>query len=300
MTDTLTALLLQLSEGSRPALLWGRVARPHFGPAFERLLAEGVLVERPPAEEWSTCVNCDCGFDARPIQPIGDRIVAACPFDVSADTELEEDDLRDFRIDPERLVVLVAEASGFEPPFESLAPDLWRMGRLASGRAVVVGITAWALDHPGIVLLLKAAAGGAAITVLAPEPGQAIRLRFLEAAIDYAELRAALKPCVCGIDALDRAELEPGPAGPRLVIERRARRAPSMGEVSTCPSSCSDCCCFSPSMRSAVPPPSRSGPSRITSGVPPFTASRRASASRYGPFGRRLRQVPKIKPPRVT
>lgn len=223
MTATLTALLLQLSEGSAQ-LLWGRVARRHYGPGFDGLLAAGVLTERPPAEEWSTCPHCDCGFDVRPIQRISDRIVAACPFDASADTELEEDDLRDFRIDPERLVALVARASGFAEPPEPLAPDLWRLGRLASGRCVVIGVTTGALDHAGIVLLLKAAGGGAPVTVAGPDPGPAIRLRFLEAGIDLVELQSALRPTAHGIDVLDRGALEPVAIGPRLVIERRARR----------------------------------------------------------------------------
>ena len=113
MTDTLAALLLRLSEGGGPAMLWGRMAKPHYGPAFGRMLAAGVLVECPPVEEWAACADCDCGFDARPIQRLGDRIIAACPFDASSDIELEEDDLRDFRIDAEKLVALIAEASGF-------------------------------------------------------------------------------------------------------------------------------------------------------------------------------------------
>ena len=223
MTDTLTALLLRRSEGGAPALLWGRTAKPHFGPVFDRLLAEGVLVEHPPAEEWSTCAVCECGFDARPIQRIGDRIVAACPFDVGSDTELEEDDLRDFRIDPERLVCLVAKASGFVGVVEALAPDLWRIGRLASGRFIAAAITARVLDQPGIVLLLKAAAGGTPITVLAPDPGPAIRLRFLEAGIDLVELLAALKPRPRGIDRLDQDALEPKTDGPRLSIQVAAQ-----------------------------------------------------------------------------
>lgn len=223
MTATLTALLLQLSEGSAQ-LLWGRVARRHYGPGFDRLLAEGVLTERPPAEEWSTCPHCDCGFDVRPIQRIGERIVAACPFDASADTELEEDDLRDFRIDPERLVALVARASGFAEPPEPLAPDLWRLGRLASGRCVVIGVTAGALDHAGIVLLLKATAVGAPITVLAPDPGPAVRLRLIEAGIARVELCSALKPSGYDVDALDPMALEPVENNERLMVKRRARQ----------------------------------------------------------------------------
>ena len=219
MTDTLTALLLQQSEGSRPALLWGRSAKPHFGPKFDRMLAAGVLVECPPIEEWSACADCNCGFGIRPIQRIDGRIVAACPMDTSSDTELEEDDLREFRIDPERLVGLIAEASGFPVPIEMLAPDLWRIGRLASGRSVVVAITARVLDQPGIVLLMKAAACGTPITILAPDPGPAIRLRYLEAGIDLVELRSSLESDPCGMDRLDQDALEPKTDGPRLSIQ---------------------------------------------------------------------------------
>jgi hypothetical protein len=146
MTETLTALLLQQSEGSRPALLWGRSAKPHFGPKFDRMLAAAVLVECPPAEEWSACADCDCGFGIRPIQRIDGRIIAACPMDAGSDSVLEEDDLREFRIDPERLIGLIAEASGFPAPIEMFAPDLWRIGRLVSGRSIVVGVSGRALD----------------------------------------------------------------------------------------------------------------------------------------------------------
>jgi hypothetical protein len=183
MTDTLTALLLQQSEGSRPALLWGRSAKPHFGPEFDRMLAAAVLVECPPIEEWSACADCDCGFGIRPIQRIDGRIVATCPMDASSDTELEEADLREFRIDPERLISLIAEASGFPGPIEALAPDLWQIGRLKSGRFIAAAVTARVLDQPGMILLMKAVACGTPVTVLAPDPCPAIRLRVLEAGI---------------------------------------------------------------------------------------------------------------------
>ncbi len=223
MTDTLAALLLRLSEGDGPAILWGRMAKPHFGPAFERMLAAGVLVECPPAEEWAACADCDCGFDARPIQRLGNRIIAACPYDASSDIELEEDDLRDFRIDAPKLVALIAEASGFTEPTETLAPDLWRIGRLASGRSVVVAVRARDLDQPGIVLLLKADAGGAPVTVLAPDPGHAIRLRFLEAGIDLVELRAAIGPGPQGVECMKRSLLEPKMEGLRLSVDLATR-----------------------------------------------------------------------------
>lgn len=63
MTATLIDLLLRLSEAGGGARLWGAAARPHYGPAFDRLLAAGVLEERPPAEEWPVCDDCDCGID---------------------------------------------------------------------------------------------------------------------------------------------------------------------------------------------------------------------------------------------
>jgi hypothetical protein len=79
------------------------------------------------------------------------------------------------------------------------------------------------LDQPGIVLLLKAAAGGAPVTVLTPEPDASIRLRFLEAGIDFVELRSALVPGPSGIDRLDRDALEPRTEGPRLSIHLEAQ-----------------------------------------------------------------------------
>lgn len=225
MTASLTALLLRRSEAAGPALLWGRQARPHFGVAFDSLLERGVLVELAPATEWPVCPTCECGMAARIIRDINGQLRALCPLDPNCDDVLDHDDLRDFRIEPERLVAELAEATGFAAPVEALAPGLWRIGRLPSGRCVVVGLTCTALDQPGIVLLLKTTAGGAPVTVLAPGPGPAIRLRFLEAGVHLVDLRAALNPTGGAIDQLDRVMLDPGPAGPRLVLERRARRA---------------------------------------------------------------------------
>ena len=225
MTDSLTSLLLRQSEVAERPILWGGRAAPHFGRRFDRLVERGVLVELAPATDWPVCASCECGMDARIVREINGQLRALCLLDPACDAILEPDDLRAFRIDPERLVGLIAEASGFAGPIEPLAPDLWRLGRLASGRSVVVGFAARAIYQPGIVLLLKAAANGAAVTVVAPDPGPAIRLRFIEAGIDLVELRSTLLPTVGTVDRLDPAMLEPRIVGPRLVIERRARRA---------------------------------------------------------------------------
>ena len=123
-------------------------------------------------------------------------------------------------------------ASGWGP----LAPDLWRLGRLTLGRSAVVAVTARMLDQPGIILLLKAATCGTPITVLAPDPGPAMRLRYLEAGIDLVELRSALEQGPRGIDRLNQDALEPKSNGPRLsiqvatqavLIDGRPQRVPS-------------------------------------------------------------------------
>lgn len=207
MTASLTALLLRQSEGERP-LLPGSQAKPHFGRAFDRLLEQGVLVEFAPATEWPVCASCECGMDARIVREINGELRALCLLDPACDAILEPDDLRAFRINPERLVGLIAAASGFGESLEPLAPGLWRLGRLASGRSVVLAIIAQALHQPAIVLLLKAA-GGAPVTVVAPDPGHAVRLRFLEAGIDLVELQPTLLPTEEAVDPLDPALLEP-------------------------------------------------------------------------------------------
>lgn len=224
MTETLSALLLRLSEADGPVVLWGRRARPHFGRAFDRLLASGVLVEQAPAESWPPCRDCECGIDARPVQRLGGRLIATCPWDADADAVIAPDDLRSFEVDKPRLVALLATASGFAEPVEAILPGVWRLGRLPSGRAIVLSLTRRVLEQPGLVLALKAAAPGAPLTIVAPEPGSAVRMRLLEAGIGLIDPQSALTPTADGIGALDPAALEPRAGAPRLVIEGRARR----------------------------------------------------------------------------
>ena len=216
------ALLTRLSEGGPDAVLWGRVARPHFGPVFDRLLRKRVLVERPRAGMWPTCAHCDCGLDARPIVEVHGELVAACPHDHHADQTLTPDDLRSFRIDSERLVTVMAEASGFDNA-ASILPGLWQMGRLASGRAVFLALHEDAVDQPGLVLALRAAASGAPITLIAPEIPPAVQLRFSDAGIDVAVLCSVLAPSSSGIDVINVAALETPAHAPRLLIAKAAQ-----------------------------------------------------------------------------
>ncbi|MDP1669564.1 hypothetical protein [Phaeovulum sp.] len=216
------ALLPRLSEAGPDAVLWGRAARLHFGPLFDRLLRKRVLVERPRAGMWPTCAHCDCGLDARPIVEVHGKLVAACPLDHHADQTLAPDDLRSFRIDSERLVMVLAEASGFDNA-ASLLPGLWHMGRLASGRAVFLALHEDAIVQPGLVLALRAAASGAPITLLAPKIPPAVQLRLSEAGIDVAVMRSVLSPSSSGIDVINVAALEAPAHAPRLVAAKTAQ-----------------------------------------------------------------------------
>jgi hypothetical protein len=221
-TGTIFALLTRLSEAGPDAALWGRAARPHFGPVFDRLLRKRVLVERPHAGMWTTCTDCDCGLDARPIVEVHGKLVAACPNDHHADQPLAPDDLRSFRIDSERLVTVMAEASGFSNP-ASILPGLWQMGRLASGRAVFLAMQEDTIEQPGVVFALRAATTGAPISLLAPEIPPAVQLRFSEAGIDVAILRSVLSPSSSGIDVINVAALEAPAHAPRLVVAKTAQ-----------------------------------------------------------------------------
>lgn len=175
-------------------------------------------------DEWTPCPSCDCGLDCRPIREFDGKFLVCCPMDPKLDEELTPDDLLQFRIHVERLIEIVAQGSDVSGPVERIANGLWCVGRLPSGRTIAVALKAWVLKHPGTILLLKAAACGSPMTLVSPDPGCAVRRRLVEAGINFMELLRALKPRCDGADILDGAVLEPAPAAPQLVIERRARR----------------------------------------------------------------------------
>lgn len=88
---------------------------------------------------------------------------------------------------------------------------------------MVIGITAGSLDHWGIVPLLKAAGGGAPVTVVAPGPRPVIRQRFLEAGIDLIDLRSALMSDDGAVDRLHLAAPETtNPSEADLVVRAGA------------------------------------------------------------------------------
>lgn len=201
MTATLIDLLSRLSEAGGGARLWGAAARPHYGPAFDRLLAAGVLEERAPAEEWPVCDDCECGIDARPVLAIGERRIAPCPLDAGRDEFLDSEDLRSFTIDEGcfALECLGGDPGAICEPF----PHVWGRAQ-GPGRRIFLTFRRGVVEHLGLMPALRAAAEGDTVVLLAPEPPADVRLRLRDVpdlilvriadAIDLVEGRLALQP----------------------------------------------------------------------------------------------------------
>ena len=221
-TGTILAFLTRLSEAGDGAVLRGRAAKGWFGPAFDRLLRRGVLVEEGPADAWPVCRGCDCGLDARPVRfgPDGPR--AVCPVDAGSDEPLDEADLRRFRLDVARLADLLARSAGLGERAEPVLPGVRRLGATSTGRVVFHAATSSALEAPGAPLALRTAAGGAPATLLAPEAAVELRLAFAAASIDLVATASVLRPDGDGPGRLDLAALEPAASAPRLAFRRRA------------------------------------------------------------------------------
>lgn len=220
MTASLTGLLLRRCEAGPNATLAESEVDPGSRGALDRLVAAGVLEELAPTRGWSPCADCDCALGFRPIRRIGERIIAACTIDPESDVELGEGDLREYRIDAGRLICLVAEATCLGGSVDEIAPGLWRLGTLTSGRVIVVVLAGRALHAPGALLLLKSA--GAPMTVLASTLDQTSRLRLLEAGIEFATLTPATSPPPGAIAGLQLAAGVGPPGGAELVVRRGA------------------------------------------------------------------------------
>jgi hypothetical protein len=216
VTETLLALLLRLSEADG-ALLWGRLAKPHFGPPFARLLASGVLVERAPAQEWPTCNSCECGHEARPVVELAGRLIAPCPLDAAADLELESSDLRSFAFNDQRLAELVAaDHTEVTAPL----PGLWSLGRAADDRWLFLTLRRRVMEDPALLPVLRTVARGTPLTLVAPHAAAEVRHRFL----DVTDLRL--------VDVREAIRLDPDG---RLVLEAPAQRAnPFVACLSVC------------------------------------------------------------------
>lgn len=167
-TVILPALLLQLSEGGEPALLNGydALSEPGAG-AFRRLLEIGVLEQQESLAAWDPCLGCDCGATERPIRWRLGRPFAACPADVLADTPLQPEMLRVYRLSPDRFAEQVGLAVGINRKPEEILPALWRLGELASGRVVALAMCSTAALRPGAFDRLRAIDRDARIVLIA-------------------------------------------------------------------------------------------------------------------------------------
>jgi hypothetical protein len=227
VSESLPKLLLRRSEAGRGAALWGCDAQPHFGRAFDRLLADRVLTERAPATTWPPCRTCDAGCGPRAIAEIDGRLVAECPEDHACDTVLAPYEVRSFAIDPEALVRLIAAATGLpETPF-MVTEGAWMLGRTpTTGRAIVLVLDPVAGRDPDLVALVRAEAPvGCPVTVLLPSGMEHADMRRLATAGFHAipaldALAGAAGPAF----ALDGASLEPTPARePKVILRAGAR-----------------------------------------------------------------------------
>jgi len=220
MTETLASLLTRLSEGDGPALLWGREARPFFGPLFDRLVSRGVLVENAPDSTWHLCADCECGLDARPIEVISGRNVAVCPLDRGADRVLEPDDIRSFTIDREALVREISRDSGLGEPSPIGIGGVWILEETEAERLLAIALSRKSAVQELVSLALQRLAHGRPVTFVAPRLSAPDVLRLQAAGVHLVELSSVF---VVGTDkpfGLDPLALDPLPDGPVLVVRR--------------------------------------------------------------------------------
>lgn len=232
MTESLTRLLLRLSEGGPPAILTGSEAKRHFGGGFDALLAERLIVEQAPATDWPTCRSCECGMDARPIQNYSGRLVAACPLDASMDQDLDDDDLRSFAIDVLAVVTRIARDTGLSSP-EMVADGVWFLGVAPTGRAIFLAPSLAACRQPGLVPVLQARAREAPVTIVTAMLPPAER-RLADAGFHSAPIQDVLRDHTDGFFGLALERLVPvSNVAPRLVLNKSARDAIVEGKAAS-------------------------------------------------------------------
>lgn len=223
MTETILRLLTRLSEAGDDAILSGDLAKPFYGPTFDRLLAQRVIVEQAPLADWETCDSCECELPSRPIRAAGDEFRAECPLDRRQDVVLTGDDLRVFRIGAPALARAIGAAAGLDADPSLITEKVWHLGATASGRTVFLALESAAVTSETIIAVLRQVAQSDAVTVLAPKlPVDASR-RFLVAGFALIETLAVLTPTLGrpGV-VIDATALEPIRQVPSLRVRTAA------------------------------------------------------------------------------
>jgi len=223
VNDSLPKLLLQRSEGGFGSVLWGREAQAHFGRVFDRLLAEGLLTERAPATTWPPCSTCEGRCEGRDIVVIGDLLVAECPEDHRCNSTLAPNLIRSFEIDAAVLCRLIAAASGLSGDLAMVTDGVWDLGRLPSGRSVMLALDPMSAADPRLVTLIRTRVEPDKTTLLLPGAvSDSQRQHLAETGLRTMMTMEALGES--GF-ALDPAALAPGvPGTVRLIVNRAGGR----------------------------------------------------------------------------
>jgi len=168
VNESLPVLLLRQSEGGEPAYLLGVPdLSPAAASAFQQLLALGVVLHRRDLETWDPCATCSCGAEERRVRWIDSTPVAVCPLSREDDEALDPGDLKLFEIALPRLAAVVGRAAALDDRPEQVAPRLWRLGRLAAGRVLLLATSSTAVRGAGIFDRLKALDRSARFTLIA-------------------------------------------------------------------------------------------------------------------------------------
>lgn len=228
----LTWLWTRLSEAGPQVTISGRALRRFPEREVDRLLRAQVLVEQQKSDSWSICAHCECGLDARPVREIGGELRACCPYDAAEDVVLNEDDLTRFSINAERLAAAIAASGGLTGGVAQIANGVWLIGTASTGCAVVLCCDPESLVAPGVILAIKAAAGGAPVAVVADAFEAGIALRLRESDVAALILGEVMTTSASGVERLtagritgDAPVVEMGveaaaPAAARLQISR--------------------------------------------------------------------------------
>ena len=226
MTETLARLLLRLSEAGSPAYLWGRQASPYMGPAFERLLERGVLIEQPRATTWQTCFDCECGLDERPVELIDGQPVAVCPSDHRNDARLSADDLTTYLIDPEMFVGELVRGVSLATRPSEISPGLWHCGRVGTDIDVFVALAEPAVLQPGLRATIRETLGQSTWLLIGPTLSAGDRTHLVDRGFRICTFDEALRVDDTGACRLDLSGLLEGPAETvRLIVDGRAQCA---------------------------------------------------------------------------
>lgn len=180
MNESLPVLLLRQSEGGEPAYLLGVPdLSPPAASAFQRLLEVGAVVHDRRLDTWDPCATCSCGAGERQVRWINGIPIAICPVSRDDDESLDAGALQLFRVALNRLAELVGRAAALDDRPEQVAPRLWRLGRLAGGRVLLLATSSSAVRGDGVFDRLRALDRSARFTLIAN----------VKSALDIADLR---------------------------------------------------------------------------------------------------------------